>query len=355
MILDWAAEELVLTEPLRTSQATMAGRAAVCVRLSHQGVDGFGEVVTSVRQGLDVAGIDRRLRELVPWVRRFDDPAELLATLPQLRARLADALAVAAAVDAAVHDLIATRDGVAVYELLAAPQWPAIPTAYTIGIVEPLAAARVAADLVAAGFSVIKVKLGAADSAEDIARVSAVRAAAPDVRLLVDPNGAWSAGLAVEVLGALARCDIDAVEQPVAAGNPQDLVHVSQRTGLPVIADEDAATLADVCALPAGVAGINIKLAECGGLAAALELVAAAGAAGMDVMLGCLVASSLGIAPAAHLSGLARWVDLDGHLLLAEDPWEGLGGRDGVLRCPDRCGLGVVRRQRGGNQGSSIE
>lgn len=344
MILDWADEQLVLREPLRISRATMTSRDAVCVRLSHQGVHGFGEVVTSQRLGLDVAGIDHRLQKVTSWLQGFDEPDLLRAALPTLLARLADAPAVVAAIDAAVHDLIGRRDGVAVHDLLAAPLWPAVPTAYTIGIVQPAAAARMAADLVATGFSVLKVKLGSSDTAEDVARVAAVRDSAPQVRLIVDPNGAWSPGVAVEMLGALGRFGIDAVEQPVPAGNPQDLVYVSRRTGLPVIADEDAATLADVRALPAGVAGINIKLAECGGLVAAQDLIVAATAGGMDVMLGCLVASSLGIAPAAQLSGLARWIDLDGHLLLAEDPWEGLGGGDGVLRCTDRPGLGVTRR-----------
>jgi L-Ala-D/L-Glu epimerase len=261
-------------------------------------------------------------------------------------ARLADAPAVAAAVDAAVHDLLATRAGVGVYELLGLPHRPEAPTAHTIGIVDPGAAAVTARSLVRAGFETLKLKLGSGDTGEDVARVRAVRAAAPGVRLLVDPNGAWDTPTAIEVLTALASSQVDAVEQPVPAGTPQELARIAEATGMPVIADEDAATLADVHALPPGVSGINIKLAECGGLDAALRLAAAATAAGMEVMLGCLVASSLGIAPAVHLSGMARWVDLDGHLLLAEDPWDGIGGRDGTLRCPVRGGLGVVRRRR---------
>lgn len=346
MILDWTTERLVLREPLRISRATMSTRDAVCVRLTHRGVEGFGEVVTSTRQGLDVAAIDRTLRELTPWIEQQTEPAQLRAALPDLLARLADAPAVACAVDAALHDLLAVRAGVPVCDLLGAPRWPAVPTAYTIGIVEPDAAAAAARALVRAGFVMLKLKLGSADTGIDIARVRAVRDAAPDVRLLLDPNGAWDARTAIEVLTRLTPLGVEAVEQPVPAGTPDELVGIARATGLPVIADEDAATLGDVHALPPGVSGINIKLAECGGLDAARQLAAAAAAAGMDVMLGCLVASSLGIAPAAHLSGTARWIDLDGHLLLADDPWDGIGGRDGVLRCPDRSGLGVVRRER---------
>lgn len=345
MILDWTSERLVLREPLRISRATMSTRDAVCVRLSHHGVDGFGEVVTSTRQGLDVAAIERRLREAARWVAQHPDPDRLRAALPDLHRNLPDAPAVVCAVDVALHDLLGVRAGIPVCDLLGTPPWPAVPTAYTIGIVEPAVAAAAARELVRAGFTVLKVKLGAPDAGADIARVRAVRSVAPDVRLLVDPNGAWDPNTAIDVLTVLEPLGLDAVEQPVAAGAPDELVRVARATGLPVVADEDAATLADVRALPAGICGINIKLAECGGLDMARRLADAAATAGMDVMVGCLVASSLGIAPAAHLSGLARWVDLDGHLLLDADPWKGLGGRDGVLRCPDRSGLGVRRRK----------
>src|SRR5690606_7431208 len=113
---------------------------------------------------------------------------------------------------------------------------------------------------------------------------------------------------------------------------------------VPVVADEDAASVEDLAALPAAVAGINIKLAECGGLHAAATMIGWARHAGVGVMLGCQASTSLGIAPAAHLSGTARWVDLDGHLLIADDPWLGLAGARGVLRRPAGAGIGLTHR-----------
>ncbi|MFI9011373.1 dipeptide epimerase [Actinosynnema sp. NPDC053489] len=342
MRLDWEVHGLELATPLRISRSVMSRRDAVRVVVGHDGRHGHGEVVTSTYYRLDVGAITSLLDGLRPVLAGAGSPE---AALDLLHGEVALPAGVRAAVDAALHDLLGLRHDVPVHALVGIPQWHDTPTACTIGISTPDEAAERAAALVGRGFSVLKVKVGA-DPEQDVAALVAVRAAAPDARLVLDPNGGWSPR---EAVGAVERITaagvaLDAVEQPIPPGDPDALAWVRERCPAPLVADEDAATVADVRRLAGAVDGVNVKLAKCGGLRPALEIVSAARAGGLDVMLGCLVASSLGIAPAVHLVGHARWVDLDGHLLLAHDPWSGLGGEDGTLRLSGAPGLGVVRR-----------
>ncbi|MBQ1025039.1 dipeptide epimerase [Micromonospora sp. C95] len=336
MRLGWRTYPLRLREPLRISRSTMPGRDAVQIDLSHDGVTGHGEVVTSVYYGLDLVAILDLLARLRHRVRGYGEPERLLADLPALAAELP--AGVLAALDAAVHDLLGRRAGMPVHQWLGRPDFSPAPTAYTIGLVSPEDAAGAARALARRGFQLVKVKCG---DAADPARIAAVRAAMPDARLVLDPNGAWTAEQTVRLLDTLRGHRIDAVEQPIAPGTPRRLAWISARTDVPVIADEDAATVAHLDVLVGAVTGINIKIAKCGGIHAAQRIAATARGYGLDLMLGCLVASSLGIAPAVHLTGDARWIDLDGHLLLADDPWTGIGGHDGLLRLTDQPGLGV--------------
>ncbi|GHG89792.1 dipeptide epimerase [Streptomyces lanatus] len=326
---------LELAEPLRISRSVMTARDAVWLGVEHDGVTGYGEAVSSVYYGLDADTLVRLTRSVD--VERFPDPESALEALPSDAAPAS----VTAAVESALLDLVGKRAGVPVHRLLGAPAPPAAATARTIGITPLAHAAAEARRLAAAGFQVVKVKAGTPDPEDDVERIRVIRDAAPHVRLLLDPNGAWSVAEAERLLPRFAALGVEAVEQPLAPGDPDALAALAERSPLPVIADEDAVSLADVRRLAGRVHGVNVKLAKCGGVRAALDIAESIEGSGTELMLGCLTASSLGIAPAVHLADRARWVDLDGHLLLAHDPWRGIGGADGVVRPSALPGLGV--------------
>ncbi len=241
------------------------------------------------------------------------------------------------AVDIALHDLAGKVHGIPVYGLLGlSPGIP--PTDFTIGIDEPAVVAERARR--AADFPALKIKCGGPD---DLATLRAVRAVfAGPIR--VDANTGWSRDDAERLLPDLIDLGVELIEQPFPARALRDLAWLQDRSSLPIVADESAVTIEDLDTLVGVVRGINVKLAKCGGIGPAKAMLERARELGFKTFLGCMEETSVGIAGSATVASLADWVDLDGCLLLADDPFEGLElGTDHRWILPPRPGLGVTR------------
>ncbi|AEG50524.1 Mandelate racemase/muconate lactonizing protein [Sphingobium chlorophenolicum L-1] len=238
------------------------------------------------------------------------------------------------ALDCALWDLEAKRTGVPVWKLAGLEEPAPLPTAFTISLGEP---EKMEADARAAagrGFDLLKCKL---TGEGDRARIAAVRAGAPDVRLIVDANESWHDLDIVAEAQALAELGVEMVEQPIFHGKEERLAGI--RSPLPLCADESCHTRADLDRL-GDFEAVNIKLDKAGGLTEALALSREARARGFRVMVGCMLSTSLGIAPAALVAQGADWIDLDGALLLAKDRDGGLELRDGLLHPGKLWGFG---------------
>ncbi len=199
-------------------------------------------------------------------------------------------------------------------------------------------------------FSVLKLKLGSGSLDHDEMIVARARNVAPAATLIADVNGAWSVTDTAKMIPALRRWRLACIEQPIShdlgIDGWRDLQKLLPAPGIPLIADESAQTSDDVARLAGLVSGVNVKLLKCGGWHRAREMILAARVHGMKVMLGCMIESSIGVTAAAHLAGLADWIDLDGHLWIADDDYEGVCyDKRGQLVIPDAPGLGVTIRK----------
>jgi L-alanine-DL-glutamate epimerase-like enolase superfamily enzyme len=291
----------------------------VVATIAEGGLAGRGECVPYARYGEHVEGVAAVIAEQAGAIADGAGRRDLPDLLPPGAARNA--------LDCALWDLEAKRTGRRAWDLagLAAPV--PVVTAYTISLAAPDAMAAAAG--AAAGRPLLKIKLGGPG---DAARIRAVRAAAPDARLIVDVNEGWTEETLAENLAACADAGVEMVEQPLPAAADAALAAVPRP--LPVFADESVHGLATLPALAGRYDGINVKLDKTGGLTEALAVVAEAERLSLGLIVGCMVATSLAMAPATLLTPRARYVDLDGPLLLARDRPEGLTYAGSVLHPP---------------------
>jgi L-Ala-D/L-Glu epimerase len=324
---------LRLREPFTISRSTDEEVTEVFVELELDGVSGFGEASPQEHYGESPESAAAFLDEAEELL--SDDPFALEEVEARLRARPGE-MAAKAALDSALHDLCGKLAGQPVWRLLGLRR-AGPPTCWTIWLGDPDDMAR-RAERVGKRFRRLKLKLGARDGL-DVERVRAVRGVT-GLPLQVDVNEYWELDEALENVGALAGLGVEYVEQPLPAGDPGGR-RLKDESPVPIYVDEDCHTLADVRACGEIAHGVNIKLAKSGGIREAVRIAHAARALDLGVMLGCMVESSLAIAAACQLASLCDHVDLDGNLLLADDPWEGVEFVDGVQIPSDQPGLGV--------------
>ncbi len=332
-----STERLMLKHTWTIARCSDDFKDNVFVRIERDGIVGWGEAAPSARYGESPAKTSAVLEQ----ARAGFEAGDWLAYV-EMRRRwesLTEGQTCAgAALDMALLDWAGCKLGVPLYRLwgLDADQTPI--TTYSIGIDSPEVVRRKVQE--AAQYPVLKIKVGLDNDAEIIAAVREVT----DCPLRVDANEGWrDKETALEKIRWLQDMGVELIEQPMPAEMLAETAWLRQRVDIPIIADEAVKRAADIPKLADAYDGINIKLMKAGGLQEARGMIHLARALGMKIMLGCMVASSVAITAAAHLSPLVDYADLDGNLLIANDPFTGVTVKKGRLILTDQPGLGVVQ------------
>ncbi len=307
-------------------------------KLRHNDVVGTGEACPSGYYNESVETIAEALEGLAPWL-ESESPFEYRHFLERAAEKLGARRAALSALDLAVHDWFGRRLGQPLYRIFGLDLKRTPRTSFTIGLdtVERM----VEKIREVPEFPVIKIKLG---TPNDIEIVRALRRETEAI-LRVDANCAWTAQETIEKSRELKALGVEFIEQPLAPDQLDAMEEVYAKSALPVIADENSVVPEDVPKLAGRFHGINIKLVKCGGLQPALRMVHLARTLGLKLMLGCMVDSSISATAAAHIGPLMDYLDLDGPLLISNDPYRGVEYIDGRPLPLNRPGIGVERRE----------
>ena len=323
--------DLQLKHPFKIARrATDAYRQVVSVQID----GGIGETAPARFYGETVDTVRIALETIAPALPdNLDAIRDVMATV---ETTLGGNYAAKSAIDMALHDRLAKKLGVPLYKLWGLNPQKTPCTSFTIGLDEPEVMAEKTRH--AEAYPILKVKLG---TPHDIEIIQALREVT-DKPIYVDANTAWTPKAAVRNIRELAQYNVELIEQPTKPDDLAALKFVRENSELPIIADESVKRPSDIPALAGCVDGINIKLVKCGGLLEAHKMIHVARAHGLSVMIGCMIESSLGITAAAHLTPLVDYADLDGNLLIANDPYTGVTLENGKLILPERPGIGVT-------------
>lgn len=307
---------LNLVDPFGISRGTTTSRDNIYVSLEG---GGEGEAAAVRFGGQTAEGEQEAITAMVAELP--DEPWDLEGILSWLRHRYPGHSAALCAIDLALHDWLGRRLGVPLFRLFGHAAPTTEQTSFTIGIdTETVMLEKVHKYR---HYPILKIKLGR-DVEQDMRVMKAIRRELPDKTLRVDANAGWTLDEARRCIPLMAELNVEYVEQPLAIGNLGEMAVLKTESPLPLFLDEDVHTSHDIPKLASCCDGINLKLMKCGGLLEARKMIATARAHDLQLMIGCMIESSLAITAAAHLSAIVDHLDLDGALLIANDPYDGM-------------------------------
>jgi len=319
-----------------TTMSSSEYRDTLHLRFTRDGITGLGEGAPIVRYG-ETAESALQAVESVRGLLTSADPWQFEKLMAEVFRRIEGQQAAKAAIDIALMDWVGKKLGVPLYRYFGLDPRDAPLTTFSIGIDTPEITRQKVRE--AEPFPILKIKVGL-DT--DEATIAAVRSVTRKP-LRVDANEGWKdKEEVVRKINWLESQGVEFVEQPMPAVMLEETRWVRSRVHIPIVADEACLHPADIPRLAGTYDGVNIKLDKCGGMLEAFRMIQIARALGLKTMLGCMISSSVSVTAAAHLSPLVDYADLDGNLLIANDPYSGVLVKDGKLILPDRPGLGVV-------------